>query len=398
MDSLTQAVLGATVQGIGMGRQQGRKALVYGALLGTLPDLDVLIRYADPVSSMTYHRGFSHSVFVLAALAAFIAWAVKKRYPDAPYSARRLFFTSAASLITHPLLDAFTVYGTQLLWPFTPTPQQWSGVFIIDPLYTVPMLLALAHAAWHGISRNAWRGLVATFLWGCAYLAFGAFGSHYHAERVRLVVDVFIVEVGQLGEGFVGLFEPVTHDVGVVVQLMHESQVFALQRAQADGGWRVHDGAVLSANGILFLARHVFGVLRFDDVIEGFLVALQGIGIAVHGHDDDSHALFWDGIDDLFDAHRWFAHDFNIHHDFRPFVFFLDFAAFDDFQIAFCGHTFDDIFQQLRRGFAFIGQWQADGYGYFTPCGVLGAVSDAGFVFFRFPAFGCFYRQGVLCQ
>ena len=185
MDSLTQAVLGATVQGIGMGRQQGRKALVYGALLGTLPDLDVLIRYADPVSSMTYHRGFSHSVFVLAALAAFIAWAVKKRYPDAPYSARRLFFTSAASLITHPLLDAFTVYGTQLLWPFTPTPQQWSGVFIIDPLYTVPMLLALAHAAWHGISRNAWRGLSATFLWGCFYLAFGVFGSHYHAERVR---------------------------------------------------------------------------------------------------------------------------------------------------------------------------------------------------------------------
>lgn len=185
MDSLTQAVLGATVQGIGMGRQQGRKALFYGALLGTLPDLDVLIRYADPVSSMTYHRSFSHSVFVLAALAAFIAWAVKKRYPDAPYSARRLFFTSAASLITHPLLDAFTVYGTQLLWPFTPTPQQWSGVFIIDPLYTVPMLLALAHAAWHGISRNAWRGLSATFLWGCFYLAFGVFGSHYHAERVR---------------------------------------------------------------------------------------------------------------------------------------------------------------------------------------------------------------------
>ena len=164
MDALTQAVLGATVQGIGMGRQQGRKALVYGALLGTLPDLDVFIRYADPVSSMTYHRGFSHSVFVLAALAAFIAWAVKKRYP---------------------LLDAFTVYGTQLLWPFTPTPQQWSGVFIIDPLYTVPMLLALAHAAWHGISRNAWRGLSATFLWGCFYLAFGVFGSHYHAERVR---------------------------------------------------------------------------------------------------------------------------------------------------------------------------------------------------------------------
>lgn len=47
---------------VGMGKYQGRKALLYGGLLGTLPDLDVFIRYADPISSMTYHRGFSHSL------------------------------------------------------------------------------------------------------------------------------------------------------------------------------------------------------------------------------------------------------------------------------------------------------------------------------------------------
>src|SRR3546814_16819747 len=67
MDSLTQAVLGAGIQGAMLGRYHGRKALAAGALLATLPDLDVLIDYGDPVSGMINHRGFSHSVFILTA-------------------------------------------------------------------------------------------------------------------------------------------------------------------------------------------------------------------------------------------------------------------------------------------------------------------------------------------
>ena len=182
MDSLTQAALGAAIQGVGMGRQQGRKALLYGAALGTLPDLDVLIRYADPVSSMTYHRGVTHSVFVLIAAAALIAWGVKKRWPDAPYSGRRLFFTTAASLITHPILDAFTVYGTQLLWPFTPTPQQWSGIFIIDPLYTLPLLIAIGITLWRSMQAKA--ALTLALVWGSVYLAFGTYGQYHHEQRI----------------------------------------------------------------------------------------------------------------------------------------------------------------------------------------------------------------------
>lgn len=183
MDSLTQAALGAAVQGAGMGRYQGRRAMLYGAALGTLPDLDVLIRYADPVSSMTYHRGATHSVFLLVALAGLIAWAVKKRYPDAPYSGMRLFLVTAASLVTHPIIDAFTVYGTQLFWPLPLTPQQWSGVFIIDPLYTLPMLVAIILVLFRGM--RARRALSLSLVWGSAYLAFGAYGQYYHENRVR---------------------------------------------------------------------------------------------------------------------------------------------------------------------------------------------------------------------
>lgn len=108
MDSITQAVLGASIQGALLGRWQGRRALLYGAMLGTLPDLDVIIDYGDAVADMTYHRGFSHSLFVLSALALALTLLIRKLRPDPGYSARRLFLTLWLVLITHPLLDAFT--------------------------------------------------------------------------------------------------------------------------------------------------------------------------------------------------------------------------------------------------------------------------------------------------
>ena len=66
MDSITQSVLGASIAGAVAPAGHRRKALLVGAALGTLPDLDVLIDYGDAVRNFTYHRGFSHSLLVLA--------------------------------------------------------------------------------------------------------------------------------------------------------------------------------------------------------------------------------------------------------------------------------------------------------------------------------------------
>lgn len=185
MDSLTQALLGASIQGASLGKYQGRKSLLYGAVLATLPDLDVLIRYADPIDKMTRHRGFSHSVFVLSALALLLSWLIYRYRPNRPYGFGRLFGTLWLVLITHALLDAFTVYGTQLFWPFTPTPQQWSGIFIVDPLYTVPMLLAVIYALFVHCRTVARRWLMGVLLWGCLYLAWGTYGQYHHQKRVQ---------------------------------------------------------------------------------------------------------------------------------------------------------------------------------------------------------------------
>lgn len=68
---------------------------------------------------------------------------------------------------------------------------------------------------------------------------------------LALVVDVFVVKVGQLGEGLVRLLKPVAHDVSVVIELVDKGEVFALKRAQADGGVRIHGAGKVVAGGAI---------------------------------------------------------------------------------------------------------------------------------------------------
>jgi inner membrane protein len=191
MDSLTQAVLGAGLQAALLGHAQGRKALLYGAVLATLPDLDVAIRYADPVSAMTHHRGFSHSLPVLTAVAGLLTAAVRRWRPSPDYGAGRLFLTLWLVLATHPLLDAFTSYGTQLWWPWRPVPAAWSSVFIIDPFFTVPLLLAVLAAAVRGRPRPGWpwRACGWALGWGALYLALSLGAKSFAEHRVRAALE-----------------------------------------------------------------------------------------------------------------------------------------------------------------------------------------------------------------
>lgn len=146
MDSVTQAVLGAAVGGAVLGRRLGRKAVLMGALLGTLPDLDVVLDYGDAVANVTEHRGFSHSLFVLTGLAALLSVVSARLAPARDISLARWGAFFGLILISHPLLDALTAYGTQLLWPLTTPPVAWPLVFIIDPFYSLPLLACLITA------------------------------------------------------------------------------------------------------------------------------------------------------------------------------------------------------------------------------------------------------------
>lgn len=198
MDSITQAVLGASIQGALLGRWQGRKALLYGAMLGTLPDLDVIIDYGDAVADMTYHRGFSHSLFVLTGLALLLTWLTRRFRHNPGYSPQRLFLTLWLVLITHPLLDAFTSYGTQLLWPLTPIPTAWSSIFIIDPLYTVPLCLAVALGLLYGLRDKTAKAPALALLVSSLYLGFTLGGKYMAEQRVESELARQGIEAQQL--------------------------------------------------------------------------------------------------------------------------------------------------------------------------------------------------------
>ena len=146
MDSLSQLTFGAACGEALLGRKVGRKALVWGAVLGTLPDLDVFIPLGGPVNNFVYHRGFSHSLVLLALLAPMIAWGIAKIHPDTKRYYREWVLLALLVLEASVLLDFLTIYGTQILWPFDTTPRAFPVLFIIDPLFTLPILAGVLAA------------------------------------------------------------------------------------------------------------------------------------------------------------------------------------------------------------------------------------------------------------
>jgi len=207
MDSLTQMALGAAVGEMVLGRKIGNKAMFWGAVGGTIPDLDILANpFLSEAASVKFHRGPTHSIFFSAVFSVLMAWIMEKYYSSYLFHSTiwrkiwRVIFTaiplillllvlisswssiSSTSLglliallgflafaawqrtpikpqdiekpnflnwywfffmvfVTHIILDVFTTYGTQMLWPFTDYPFQLDTISIIDPLYTLPLLI-----------------------------------------------------------------------------------------------------------------------------------------------------------------------------------------------------------------------------------------------------------------
>ena len=184
MDSLTQIALGAAVGEATLGRRVGNRAILWGALCGTLPDLDVFIDLGGPVEDFTYHRSFSHSIFVLTALTPLLVWLILKLHPQTVEHRRRWYLLVFLALVTHPILDCFTVYGTQIFWPLSQYPVSGSAVFIIDPAYTLPLLAGVLCALVMRRSNSGGHALnTAGLVLGSAYLAWSV-GAKLHVEAV----------------------------------------------------------------------------------------------------------------------------------------------------------------------------------------------------------------------
>ena len=230
MDSLTQMALGAAVGGAVLGRRLGPRAFAWGAVCGTLPDLDVLISHGDPIRDFTFHRAETHAYFYQTLATPLVAWGLHRLHrAQATYRDWLLFVWLC--LITHATLDAFTVYGTQLFLPFSDYPVGLGSVFIIDPLYTLPLLIGIVAAlvlsprTRAGLRTNAaglalsslylgWSVAAQSHVEGVVHRTLAATGTHDGRVLVTptpfntLLWRVVVMDESGFREGYRSLLDP----------------------------------------------------------------------------------------------------------------------------------------------------------------------------------------------
>lgn len=142
MDIVTQAILGAAVGQAGFQHKLGRKAVAWGAVYGVIPDFDIITQVSgNPFAEQLYHRGFTHSLFFAPLVAPLVAILMTKYTKSKDYWTWLWLIFWA--LITHPLLDVFTHYGTQLLNPLSNHRFSLAAISVIDLVYSLPLLLAV---------------------------------------------------------------------------------------------------------------------------------------------------------------------------------------------------------------------------------------------------------------
>ncbi len=184
MDPVSQAVLGAAAAQAAFGRRLPRSAWWIGGLTGLAADLDVFINVADPMHSLLLHRHFTHALAFVPTggllCAAVVMW-------HRAFAGSRHTVLAAAMLayLTHPLLDACTSYGTSLFWPVSDARVAWDIVSVIDPLYTLPLLVGVI---WAAIARSPRPAAVALAV-SCLYLGFGFVQHERAAAEQRRLAD-----------------------------------------------------------------------------------------------------------------------------------------------------------------------------------------------------------------
>jgi inner membrane protein len=311
MDTVTQALLGAAVGQAAFSHRLGRRAVLWGAVGGVIPDLDVLtIAVQGPFAEFRYHRGITHSLFfgpAVGPLLGWLAWRFQRwrgRSDPGPLSAWMGLFTLA--LFTHPLIDVFTAYGTQLFAPFSLERVAWNALGIIDPIYSGILAAGL-------LAGIAWRRRIPRArLAGCAALAVSwsyMFYGVWLNDRAAADVRTALAAEGY-GDAVVHVYPTILQPYlrRVVVRTDHEIRVglytpFRPGEPVLESFREVHhpmiDALKHTPEGSLFTwfaMEEVTGrVWKAQDV---FIVELDDLRYGMPGHPTDG---FW-GVRGIFDA------------------------------------------------------------------------------------------------
>ncbi len=142
------------------GKKLGNRAMVWGAIAGTIPDLDVLLNpWLDTVQQLSFHRSLTHSFLFALLMSPVLGWLLHRLYRKRGATFRDWTLLFFLGFTTHALLDSCTTWGTQLLWPFSNYGVAFYNVFVVDPFYTVPFLVLVVAAAFYSRSNPKRRYL-----------------------------------------------------------------------------------------------------------------------------------------------------------------------------------------------------------------------------------------------
>ena len=172
MDPLSQGVFGASLPQSFSDKKNIVFVFIIGFLAGMFPDVDIFFRSNhDPLLFLEFHRQFTHSLIFIPA-GGFI-------FKLIPFGFLKTWLFATLGYATHGVLDACTSYGTQLFWPFSNERISWNNISIIDPLFTIPVLLLLVLSL---IKRKSFWSKIALG-WALIYLIIGFIQNH-RAEQV----------------------------------------------------------------------------------------------------------------------------------------------------------------------------------------------------------------------
>ncbi len=185
MDTITHIVLGACLGEAIAGKKIGKKAMLFGALANNIPDADI-ISYAweTEVGGLLAHRGFTHSILFAILISLLLAYIFTKwkKYPEVSFARWLALF--GIGMFTHILIDAFTTYGTGWFEPFSSYRVSFNAMFILDPLFTLPILIsAFLLLILH--SKSKYRNAIVNIGLGLsAFYLFAVSVNKYHINEL----------------------------------------------------------------------------------------------------------------------------------------------------------------------------------------------------------------------
>jgi len=178
MDILTQGLLGSAMAQTATQPEEIRRVALLGFIAGLAADADILISSTqDPLLTIEYHRQFTHSLFFIpfgALIVALLMWFFFRK----SMHITRIYLFCLLGFSLSGFIDACTSYGTQLLWPVSGQRIAFNIISIIDPIFTLPLMLFLLFALVKKQKRFAFIGLA----WCASYLLIG-FWQHQRVEH-----------------------------------------------------------------------------------------------------------------------------------------------------------------------------------------------------------------------